>query len=529
MEPSPQRERDTGQNSRLSPEFRRLLNSVAFAKTKQLERQILKAEVETLRINLSSQDETANALVRKRAAAVIRKFSTISPTAMAVAVNKLKRVLVDQDPGVMSVALTTYRTLLCQSRNIDTKAYLPLLSAFIHIHRQAINGRLATQYDFHGVTAPWIQLDCLEIIGTLGACDMKAAQTAHPVILETLQKAQNGGDASYAIIYGGLKALSIVAPVASTDDLGCAPEILSRLLQSANSNLRYLGLAGLYLLVGAKVGGILSPFRAEVEESLRSGDDSLEQMGLKILCLVATEEDYHSTVDHVLEHIRKSADACNQRRMCETLVSLLNRYPFPILFQALHSLHQDARPYVISRLNAVLLQEDAAAVQQSVRECLEILVKDPMDVKLLQFAAWVLSEFITVPSAAEDVLDTLSRLLNAPKVEDLPTVSYVLQCINKLVQRVGTCPSAVISTVETLKESQSLEIQQDISLAWSVMFTTGLIITAIYMKLVDASAGFVTILCESVLGVVLVVSKIFLDSKYNSRRKHDSAPVEIRV
>ncbi|KND04468.1 uncharacterized protein SPPG_00195 [Spizellomyces punctatus DAOM BR117] len=407
-----------------------------------------------------------NALVRKRAAAVIRKFSTINPTAMAVAVSKLKRVLADQDPGVMSVALTTYRTLLCQSRNTDTKAYLPLLSAFIHIHRQAINGRLATQYDFHGVTAPWIQLDCLEIIGTLGACDMKAAQTAHPVILDTLENAQDGGDASYAIIYGGIKALSIVAPVASTDHLGCAPEILSRLLQSANSNLRYLGLAGLYLLVGANVGDILSRFRAEVEESLRSGDDSLEQMGLKILCLVATKEDYHSIVDHVLDHLRKSGDACTQLRMCETLVNLLNRLSVTseetcrILFQALHSVHQDARPSVISRLNAVLLQEDAGAVQLSVKECLEILVKDAMDVTLLQFAVWVLSEFITVPSEAHDVLDRMGRLLNAPKVEDLSTTSYVLQCINKLVQRVGTCPPVVISTVEALKESPSLEIQQ---------------------------------------------------------------------
>ena len=47
------------------------------------------------------------------------------------------------------------------------------MSAFVSILSQVVSRRLPSEFDYHGVPAPWIQLRLLRILALLGADDSK--------------------------------------------------------------------------------------------------------------------------------------------------------------------------------------------------------------------------------------------------------------------------------------------------------------------------------------------------------------------
>ena len=47
------------------------------------------------------------------------------------------------------------------------------MSAFLSILSQVVSRRLPSEFDYHGVPAPWIQLRLLRILALLGADDSK--------------------------------------------------------------------------------------------------------------------------------------------------------------------------------------------------------------------------------------------------------------------------------------------------------------------------------------------------------------------
>lgn len=51
--------------------------------------------------------------------------------------------------------------------------YKDLVMGFVNLQTMILEGKMAKDYDYHGVAAPWIQMKILRIMALLGADDQK--------------------------------------------------------------------------------------------------------------------------------------------------------------------------------------------------------------------------------------------------------------------------------------------------------------------------------------------------------------------
>lgn len=68
--------------------------------------------------------------------------------------------LCDNDPGVMAAALCPLFDLII----IDVNSYKDLVTSFVSILKQVIEGRLPKGYDYHHMPAPFIQVSSQALI-----------------------------------------------------------------------------------------------------------------------------------------------------------------------------------------------------------------------------------------------------------------------------------------------------------------------------------------------------------------------------
>lgn len=47
------------------------------------------------------------------------------------------------------------------------------MNGFVNLQKTILDGKMAKDYDYHGVAAPWIQMKLLRLMGMLGADDQK--------------------------------------------------------------------------------------------------------------------------------------------------------------------------------------------------------------------------------------------------------------------------------------------------------------------------------------------------------------------
>lgn len=65
---------------------------------------------------------------------------------------------------------------LCFCWQTNPVKYKDLVPAFASLQNIIIEGKLAPDYDYHGVASPWIQIKLLKMLGLLGADDQRWAQ-----------------------------------------------------------------------------------------------------------------------------------------------------------------------------------------------------------------------------------------------------------------------------------------------------------------------------------------------------------------
>lgn len=110
----------------------------------------------------------------------------------------MKRALCDKDPSVMAASLNYFLDEARRNPN-DMK---DLTKSFIIILKQVTDHRLPRDYDYHRMPAPWIQTKILEILGHLGADDLKTSEEMYEPLQMVLKKADDMGiNIGYALVY----------------------------------------------------------------------------------------------------------------------------------------------------------------------------------------------------------------------------------------------------------------------------------------------------------------------------------------
>jgi AP-4 complex subunit epsilon-1 len=94
--------------------------------------------------------------VRKKAIITVHRFHQLAPESVTREdlVEKLRKVLCDRDPSVMGSSLNVIEALAVQ----DATVFKDLIPSLVSILKQIGEHRLPSDYDYHRVPAPWLQM-----------------------------------------------------------------------------------------------------------------------------------------------------------------------------------------------------------------------------------------------------------------------------------------------------------------------------------------------------------------------------------
>ncbi|CEG73404.1 hypothetical protein RMATCC62417_08795 [Rhizopus microsporus] len=266
----------------------------------------------------------------------------------------LRQALNDPDQSVVFAALAVWKNIL-QTRAIE---FVDLLPQFYTIHRYILDTKVHKSFAYHGVLAPWAQLDCLSIYESYARHEIGSDKDMFDIVMSCLKSVEKKVDAAFAIVLECTKLLGMMDPLSITafseEEEGIF-DYLDPFLQSRNHNLRYLGLLGLsYLdsslwkpdwLDGTLLGAII----------LEAADnDTIIQKALELLDRVMSLDTLKKISPSLLEALSR---ASNKSNLAYWFIGSLNNY------------HIDPDKWYIDTLMQVMrhareqLDEDFVAIQ----------------------------------------------------------------------------------------------------------------------------------------------------------------------
>ncbi|KAG0275101.1 AP-4 complex subunit epsilon-1 [Linnemannia exigua] len=240
--------------------------------------------------------------VRKRALVALKNFYTLDTDLVFPYLDRIKDSLYDPEPSVMSAALGFF-AIAVKDHAGEMKELVP---ALIRILQQVVDGKLPKGYLYHGMAAPWIQIRCLMIMAQLGHDDLSAAMT--PVVLRAFQKASQGVDAAFGVLFEVLRTLnsfhpSIILELCQSKDAARNPLLtIPRFATSTNPNLKYLGIS---MLCQVNPDAWSDAWWTEdllkaVVEALESRDAAIQKRALDLLYRMLTMENAQNIIERLV-------------------------------------------------------------------------------------------------------------------------------------------------------------------------------------------------------------------------------------
>ncbi len=166
--------------------------------------------------------------VRKKSMIALHRLYQIAPEVVTheELAEKLRRHLCDRDPSVMGASLNVIEALA----TTNPKPFKDLVPSLISILKQIIEHRLPSDFDYHRVPAPWMQLKIVRILAIVGKNDANASNGMYEMLSECLKRADIGINAGYAIVYECVRTITAIYPNPTL--LDSAAEAISRFISS---------------------------------------------------------------------------------------------------------------------------------------------------------------------------------------------------------------------------------------------------------------------------------------------------------
>jgi len=165
-----------------------------------------------------------SATIRKKAVLCLHRLYQLAPEVVTKEEmqDHLRKVLCDKDPSVMGSSLNVIHWMSIR----DPQPFKDLVPSLVSILKQICDHRLPLDYDYHRVPAPWMQLQLVRILGLLGKGDAATSSGMYEIVRETMNKADTGINAGYAISYECVKTIVSIYPNPTL--LDAAAEAISR-------------------------------------------------------------------------------------------------------------------------------------------------------------------------------------------------------------------------------------------------------------------------------------------------------------
>lgn len=408
--------------------------------------------------------------VRKKAVLCMQRMYTLSPSLINGYSDKMKRALCDKDPSVMGTVLHLYY-LECQK---NANNYKDLTGSFVVILKQIIEHKLARDYDYHRMPAPWIQCRLLQILALLGENDQRVSEQIYEILGQTLKRADDTGiNIGYAVTYQCVKTISSIYP--NQVLLETAGKSIARFLVSENNNLKYLGINALIPIVQINPKYSIE-HQMTVVDCLESPDETLKRETLLLLFKMTNGNNVEIIVDKLLHYLKMASDPHFKRDLVTKIVQLSERLaPSQEWFiKTMNILFEFGSEFISEDIltNFLKLIEESYRMNPSeVGEYLiatysELISKDEVPDVLIKVIAWVFGEFGSeIFSSDPSQLENLATLL-IPKFdshfEDDITKSWLLNSLSKL-SSLPNFPLELQKTLDTTIQAYARSKHSDLS------------------------------------------------------------------
>ncbi len=259
------------------------------------------------------------ALVRKKAVICMHRFLQLNPRALDEHKDRVRKVLCDIDPSVMGATVLLIQDLAAA----DPASYKDLIPSFVSILKQVTEHRLPRDFDYHRIPAPWIQMDLLRLLATLGHADRRASESMYEVLGDVMKRAAIGTNIGYAIVYECVRTVTAIYPNPTL--LEAAAQAISHFLTSENHNLKYLGVTSLAAIVTIDPQYAVE-HQLVVVDCLDDPDETLRRKTLDLLYSMTNRENVLAIVDRLLKFLATASDPYLRTDLITRLSHLAEKY-----------------------------------------------------------------------------------------------------------------------------------------------------------------------------------------------------------
>ncbi|XP_072889252.1 AP-4 complex subunit epsilon-1 [Hemitrygon akajei] len=379
-------------------------------------------------------------IIRRKAVLALYKFYLIAPNQVQHIHDKFKKALCDKDPGVMAASLHIY--LLLIKENPD--GYKDLTQSFLTILKQVIGGKLAVDFNYHNVPAPWLQIQLLRILRLLGKDDPVTSELMYEVLDESLRRADLNHNITYAILFECIQTVYTIHP--KSELLEKAAVCTAKFILSPKNNLKYLGLKALTYVIQQDLNLVLQ-HQLTIIECLDHPDPIIKRETLELLYRITNAQNVAVIVQKLLDYLRQSKDEYITINLVGKIAELAEKYApgnewFIQTMNTVFSVGGDMiQPDIPNNFLRLLAEgfddeeEDKQLRLYAVNSYLALLEKPNVQYpqRFLQVMSWVLGEYsyLKTETKPEDVIQKLHCLLGNCAAS-LETKTWILSAITKL-------------------------------------------------------------------------------------------------
>jgi AP-4 complex subunit epsilon-1 len=409
--------------------------------------------------------------VRKKTIITLHRFHELAPDVVTAEelYEKVRKVLCDRDPSVMGSCLNVIESMAKD----DPVKFKDLIPSLVSILKQIGEHRLPSEFDYHRVPAPWMQIRLVRILSLLGQGDATSSSGMYEILFDTMKKADIGINAGYAIVYECIKCITRIYP--NTKLLDAAAEAISRFIESRSNNLKYLGVTGLAMIVESHPQ-YAAQHQMSVMDCLEDPDETLQRKTLDLLYRMTNPVNVEFITDKLLDFLRGTTDLFLKQQLTTRVCSVAERYApsnawyIKTITQLFEVSGDMVEPQVAQNLMSLIAEgtgesdEEDMLLRQTAIELYVQLLQDKPPAKLpkilLETMAWCLGEYAYL-SAAMSLEEILTKLCQWNKAILQPsTRKFLTSAIFKLVAQAGTCPPQAAAVVDEYTRSKDVDLQQ---------------------------------------------------------------------
>eukprot|EP00605_Chrysophyceae_sp_TOSAG23-4_P000251 GSChrysophyteH1.ASY1.ANO1.288.1 assembled CDS len=368
--------------------------------------------------------------------------------------DKLRRVICDKDPAVMGASLG----FLLEIVKEDVAAWKDLVPSLVSILKQIIEHRLAKEFDYHRIPAPWLQINLLRLLAALGRGDQSASEDMYEVLAEVMKRSDTGINVGYAIVFETVITVTSIYP--NPVLLDAAATSISRFIRSESHNLKYIGIKGLAAIVKDHPR-YAADHQMAVVDCLEDPDETLKRKTLSLLFRMTNSVNVEFIIKKLLASLEQATDDHFRSELVSQIVQCAERYaPTNAWFVRTMIRVFELAGEKLSNQMAQTMADDDDLRAEAVESFLVFLERPKLPELTVQTLCWVLGEYgyLSRSSNVENIVDSLCKLASTAK--NSVTRGYVVTAIMKLVAQMGHCPGKALQIVQAYTSSQWVDVHQ---------------------------------------------------------------------